>query len=199
MMSDCCPICLKSMKKAFGCIVPCGHCVHVKCYELYVRNHLENLVNLVKNNNVSSLDITPRCPTCRSGVCNFQRVYLTIDDKCDETAATDDDDESIVSMDEDPTAPNATPRYNEQIRYCGAVNDQGCIYYPQSSKNPSHLLGGTIIDPFLFHINEVLRKATEQSIRTTLVQREAVLLQREVIRLQRVIIEQALIDHHLEK
>lgn len=69
-MTDKCPICLEELRSSIGTIIPCGHCLHVECFE-----KLRNANG--KNDHTSKL---PRCPVCKHKSKKFVNLFLAFDD-----------------------------------------------------------------------------------------------------------------------
>ena len=86
-MVDQCSICLKDLRDDIGTFVPCGHCIHVKCFKEYLANHRRKAS--MRRRNAShgsghshydhSIDTSlPRCPLCLTSSTHFQKIYLNV-------------------------------------------------------------------------------------------------------------------------
>jgi Ring finger domain len=67
MSNSCCPICLEAIwapNYTVGTCVPCGHCIHVECYDSWKARG-------------SNLEST-KCPTCNTPSSTFCRLYVDL-------------------------------------------------------------------------------------------------------------------------
>eukprot|EP01083_Nonionella_stella_P031010 84974_1 len=81
-MTDKCPICLEELRSSIGTITPCGHCLHVECFQKL--RMATKKMNDDENNDSDSSELPsklPRCPVCKRKAKKFVNLYLTFEDK----------------------------------------------------------------------------------------------------------------------
>ncbi len=94
-MTDKCPICLEELRSSIGTIIPCGHCLHVECFE--------KLRNANGKHDASSSKL-PRCPVCKHKAKKFVNLFLEFDSgsTCQEASQSpscyDDTTEALRSL-----------------------------------------------------------------------------------------------------
>ena len=89
-MVDECSICLQGLDSNIGAYVPCGHCIHIICFQEYLvtSKYKLNTQNAEVNGPSTSIviegDPIPTCPVCRARYIYFQPLHLSLNrDVCD--------------------------------------------------------------------------------------------------------------------
>ena len=98
-----CLVCLESLSlEPVGAVVPCGHCLHVSCWNGWTASRLAG---------ASTAGRSVKCPMCNSSSTNFVRLF------CDFGAQTLDDDEWSLSSNEEGEndANNTLGPFNETV------------------------------------------------------------------------------------
>lgn len=137
-----CPICLDPLSQTgtdgqtvpFGTTVPCGHCLHVDCWNEYAQ---------------SRRDRARPCPVCKTPS-SFQRVFLDLG--CLGIDDDDDDDESACSLESQAAAATDSiiPTADTQNAISAdAHNNKNKNTSLPSTANPSEPIDTTIPPPVI--------------------------------------------------
>lgn len=81
-MVDECSICLQGLESNIGTYVPCGHCIHIICFQEYLvtskyKLNAQDEINVPSSSIMIESDPIPKCPVCRSRYIYFQPLHLT--------------------------------------------------------------------------------------------------------------------------
>ena len=198
MTNDSCPICLMKLQKNIGCIVPCGHCIHVKCFHEYVHSHNLKLMHALESNNTLDVDdyedvnYVPTCPTCRTPILNFQRLFLEIDSKG--SVDVDGAESACMQIDEETDSRRFS---NQDDTQDTILQENEAGKFDKSSTNNTTSQAIPFKHPMTpneIYLTNLLKVSFEQSMRISMIQHQTMLIQNQVNRAQRQIIEHALLD-----
>lgn len=160
-------------------------------------------MHALESNNTLDVDdyedvsYVPTCPTCRTPILNFQRLFLDIDSK---GTVDGNGESSCMQIDEeiDSRTRDSTSQGNISHDDIILQENNGAEKFEKSSKsnstNHQALPLKHPMTPNEIYLTNLLRASVEQSMRITMIQHQTMLIQNQVNRTQRQIIEQALLD-----
>mmetsp|Transcript_21511 Transcript_21511/g.32242 ORF Transcript_21511/g.32242 Transcript_21511/m.32242 type:complete len:196 (-) Transcript_21511:256-843(-) len=169
-MEDC-AICLQELSNdIIGTFVPCGHCIHVACFEEYrLRAQRGGPAGTTKKS-------FPDCPICLSHSIHFQRIYLS----SKYVTCTKDDEEvpeahkSTANCCSPP--PTKKPRTNNSN---SSIRDHHSV--PSSSISPETIHQRTRLS--LEVLNRHLEYTAMAQYQTMLYQREVNMINTQILNL----------------